>query len=53
MEKQILKKKKLISLSNLKILFSKKYNCMSKIFLKIDLKLYSNVTIHNQTHENV
>ena len=34
-----------------KILFFKKYNCMSKIFLKIHLKFYSNVTTHNQTYE--
>ena len=32
-------------LSNLKILFFKKYNYMSKIFPKIYLNFYSNVTI--------
>ena len=37
-----LKKKKKIS---------RKHNCMSKIFPKIDLKFYSNITTHNQTNE--
>ena len=34
-----------------KKLFSMKYNCMSKIFPKIDLKFYFNITTHNQTYE--
>ena len=42
--------KKLISLSQFKKkkLFLRKYNYMSKIFLKINLKFYSNITTHNQ-----
>ena len=28
-----------------------KYNCMSEIFSKIDLKFYSNITTHNQANE--
>ena len=28
-----------------------KYNCMSKIFPKINIKFYSNVTTHNQTYK--
>ena len=40
-------KKQLISISNLKL---RKYNCMSKIFPKINLKFYSNFTTHNQTY---
>ena len=31
----------------------KKYNSLSKIFHKINLKLYSNVTTHNQTYEQI
>ena len=34
-----------------KILFFRKYNCMSKIFSKLYLKFDSNVTTHNQTYE--
>ena len=30
---------------------SRKHNCMSKIFPKIDLKFYSNITTYNQTHK--
>ena len=42
--------KKLISLSQFKKkkLFLRKYNYMSKIFLKINLKFYSNIITHNQ-----
>ena len=43
--------KKLISLSQFtkkKYIFLRKYNYMSKIFLKINLKFYSNITTHNQ-----
>ena len=32
------------------MLFSKKYNCMSEIFSKINLKYYSNVTTYDQTN---
>ena len=32
-------------------IYIKKYNSLSKIFHKINLKLYSNVTTHNQTYE--
>ena len=43
--------KKLISLSQFtkkKYIFLRKYNYMSKIFLEINLKFYSNITTHNQ-----
>ena len=36
-----------------KILFFRKYNCLSRTFSKIDHKFYSNVTIHNQTYKYV
>ena len=32
---------------------SRKYNFISNIFPKIDLKFYSNVKTHNQTYEYV
>lgn len=32
-----------------KKLFFWKYNCLSKIFHKIDFKFYSNITTHNKT----
>ena len=41
----------LISLSNLRNIFLKKYNCMRKIFPKINIKFYSNVTTYNETYE--
>ena len=30
-----------------------RYNCMSKIFPKINIKFYSNVITHNQINEYV
>ena len=36
-----------------KYYFLRKYNCISKIFSKIYLRFYFNVTIHNQTYECV
>ena len=36
-----------------KKLFYRKYNCMSNIFPKINLKFYSNITTHNKTYEYV
>ena len=42
-----------LSLKYKKKYFFKKYNCISKIFPKINLKFYSNVIIHNQTDEYV
>ena len=41
-----------LNLKNIYI-FLKKYNCLSKIFHKINLKLYFNVTTHNQTYEQI
>ena len=37
----------------LKKKISRKYNFISNIFPKIDLKFYSNVKTHNQTYEYV
>ena len=42
-----------LSLKFKKILFFMKYNCMNKIFSKIDLKSYSNVITYNETYEYV
>ena len=43
-----------LSLSQIyEILILRKYNCMSKIFPKINLKFYSNVITYNQTYEYV
>ena len=39
------------SLLKLKFFFFTRYNCISKIFPKIDLKFYFNITIHNQIFE--
>ena len=33
------------------ILFFRKYDYMSKIFAKVNLKFYSNFTTHNQTYD--
>ena len=35
------------------IYFLKKYNSLTNIFHKINLKLYSNVTTQNQTYEQI
>ena len=55
-KKEIIKNKS--SLSNffkiykyIYILFLRKYNYMSKIFLRIKLKFYFNITTHYQTYE--
>ena len=42
-----------LSLSNLRNIILRKYNYMSKIFPKINLKFYSNVTTYNQTYEYI
>ena len=34
-----------------KNIFFKKYNCMSKIFHKINLQFYYNVTTHNEIYD--
>ena len=34
-----------------KYYFLRKYNCISKIFSKIYLRFYFNVTTHNQTYK--
>ena len=41
------------SLKLKKILFSRNYNYMSKRFLKIDFKFYSNVITYDQTYKYV
>ena len=51
-------KKKIYKITNIflkfnKILFFRKYNCISKIFPKIYLKFDFNITTHNQTYEYV
>ena len=42
-----------LSLKFKTMLFFMKYNCMNKIFTKIDLKSYSNVITYNETYEYV
>ena len=53
MEIKIYKKITHISLKLKKKKISRKYNFISNIFPKIDLKFYSNVKTHNQTYEYV
>ena len=42
-----------LSLKFKTILFFMKYNCMNKIFHKIDLKSYYNVITYNETYEYI